>query len=194
MPLQKHEIDSLIASLAPYERYIFQKCDFCKEFKDSELDYCTCSSSKTLEDFRKKLESEKKKHYYSFKVHKNNDMSEAEFVKKVLHLPTKFKGWFKQYHFNVEFNVESGIHPHTHIALSDVDKRKDKLTKKREQLQKYFSTPANMVFGQEVDATHHQNNVNYIKGLKKSEEKQSLVEMDKNSREKYNLDLYYNAI
>lgn len=130
MPLEKHEIDSLIASLAPYERYIFQKCDFCKEFKDSELDYCTCSSSKTLADFRKKLESEKKKYYYSFKVHKNNDMSEAEFVKKVLHLPTKFKGWFKQYHFNVEFNVESGIHPHTHIALSDVDKRKDKLKKK----------------------------------------------------------------
>eukprot|EP01043_Picozoa_sp_COSAG02_P138728 COSAG02_NODE_77323_length_126_cov_100.481481_1_plen_42_part_11 len=41
--------------------------------------------------------------------------------------------------------------PHTHISLSDVDKRKDKLTKKREQLQKYFSTPADMVFGQEVD-------------------------------------------
>eukprot|EP01043_Picozoa_sp_COSAG02_P132662 COSAG02_NODE_70609_length_194_cov_269.231579_1_plen_27_part_10 len=27
-------------------------------------------------------------------------MSEAEFVKKVLHLPTKYKGWFKLYHFN----------------------------------------------------------------------------------------------
>eukprot|EP01043_Picozoa_sp_COSAG02_P132680 COSAG02_NODE_70626_length_194_cov_177.694737_1_plen_25_part_10 len=25
-------------------------------------------------------------------------MSEAEFVKKVLHLPTKYKGWFKLYH------------------------------------------------------------------------------------------------
>eukprot|EP01043_Picozoa_sp_COSAG02_P132673 COSAG02_NODE_70619_length_194_cov_196.757895_1_plen_24_part_01 len=24
-------------------------------------------------------------------------MSEAEFVKKVLHLPTKYKGWFKLY-------------------------------------------------------------------------------------------------
>eukprot|EP01043_Picozoa_sp_COSAG02_P138747 COSAG02_NODE_77345_length_126_cov_59.111111_1_plen_41_part_11 len=41
-----------------------------------------------------------------------------------------------------------------------------------------------MVFGQEVDANHHQNNVNYIKGLKKSKEKQSLVALDKNSREK----------
>eukprot|EP01043_Picozoa_sp_COSAG02_P136293 COSAG02_NODE_74611_length_156_cov_52.894737_1_plen_27_part_01 len=27
-----------------------------------------------------------------------------------------------------------------------------------------------MVFGQEVDSNHHQNNVNYIKGLKKSKE------------------------
>eukprot|EP01043_Picozoa_sp_COSAG02_P134107 COSAG02_NODE_72232_length_187_cov_24.806818_1_plen_61_part_11 len=33
--------------------------------------------------------------FYCFKVHKNHDMSEAEFVKKVLHLPTKYKGWFK---------------------------------------------------------------------------------------------------
>eukprot|EP01043_Picozoa_sp_COSAG02_P138599 COSAG02_NODE_77173_length_127_cov_2831.571429_1_plen_42_part_11 len=37
---------------------------------------------------------------------------------------------------------------------------KTSLQKKREQLQKYFSTPANMVFGQEVDSNHHQNNVN----------------------------------
>eukprot|EP01043_Picozoa_sp_COSAG02_P132336 COSAG02_NODE_70257_length_196_cov_251.773196_1_plen_33_part_01 len=33
MPLEKHEIDSLISSLAPYEKHIFVKCDFCKQFK-----------------------------------------------------------------------------------------------------------------------------------------------------------------
>eukprot|EP01043_Picozoa_sp_COSAG02_P132153 COSAG02_NODE_70054_length_197_cov_60.724490_1_plen_27_part_01 len=27
MPLEKHEIDSLISSLAPYEKHIFVKCD-----------------------------------------------------------------------------------------------------------------------------------------------------------------------
>eukprot|EP01043_Picozoa_sp_COSAG02_P143105 COSAG02_NODE_82147_length_102_cov_387595.666667_1_plen_26_part_10 len=26
MPLEKHEIDSLISSLAPYEKHIFVKC------------------------------------------------------------------------------------------------------------------------------------------------------------------------
>eukprot|EP01043_Picozoa_sp_COSAG02_P136885 COSAG02_NODE_75274_length_147_cov_106.166667_1_plen_49_part_11 len=44
---------------------------------------------------------------------------------------------------------------------------KTSLQKKENNFKKYFSTPANMVFGQEVDSNHHQNNVNYIKGLKK---------------------------
>jgi len=192
MPLEKHEIDSLIASLAPYERYIFQKCDFCKEFKDSELDYCTCSKSKTLADFRKKLESEKKKHYFLYKVSKSKDMDEAEFVRKALALPTRYKGWFKNYHFSLEFHTGGGLHTHLHIVLADVNKRKDKLVAKKNVLRDYFRTPDNMVYYEEIDATHYVNKVNYIKGIKKDIEKQELVEMDKKSREKYNLESYYN--
>eukprot|EP01049_Picozoa_sp_SAG25_P027743 SAG25_NODE_14617_length_253_cov_0.493506_1_plen_61_part_10 len=47
----------------------------------------------------------------------------------------------------MEFNVEIGIMLHTHISLSDVDKRKDKLTKKREQLQKYFFFKQKTAYG-----------------------------------------------
>lgn len=187
----KHEIDQLIACLEPYQKYLFAKCNYCKQFEESEFDYCTCSKSKSLGEFRKKLETKQSKHYYLFKVTKSHDMLEAKFVELCLALPEKFKGWFNNYHFSVEFNVESGVVPHTHIVLSDVNKRKDKLTKKHAQLVKYFNTPDNMVYRSEIDKAHYNNKVNYIKGLK-DPTKQHLVEMDNNSRKKYNLDVYYN--
>lgn len=120
-------------------------------------------------------------------------MDEAEFVRKCLALPTKYKGWFKNYHFSIEFNVESGIVPHIHIVLADVDKRKDKLTAKFKQFTTFFklSSNKNMIHYEEIDLPHFRNKVNYIKGLK-TEDKQHLIDLDNKTREKYNLSSYYN--
>lgn len=206
--LSKHEIEqhiNLIQNLGPSFFRRKSPCDYCKPVRHVDLhgewytdtpfkNYCWCDErSKSLEEHRNKLlELHSQKHYYLFKVTKSHNMAEAEFVRKALALPTKFKGWFINYHFSIEFNVESGIVPHAHIVLADVDKRKDKLNKKKDQLVKYFDTPDNMVYKEEIDFQHFRNKVNYIKGLK-TEDKQHLIDLDNKSREKYNLDVYYNG-
>lgn len=106
-----------------------------------------------------------------------------EFLDKIQGLERY--SWFNNYIYNIEFNPH--IHSHLIIINPDKDIRPNRIM---ENISKHLTLKKNHIECKRYSHSY-QNRLNYVKGLKIPQEKQTLVEKDKMDREKYNINTYY---
>lgn len=97
--------------------------------------------------------------------------------------------WFNKYYYNIEFMGEQGRHEHCHLLI---DNPEDSVRPARiiANIASHLALPKNHI---ECKRQSHSklNRLNYLKGIKVSEQKMEYVQHDNIFREKYNLKVYY---
>lgn len=97
--------------------------------------------------------------------------------------------WLRKSIINYEFYTEKGGHPHSHILMI-TDKRRDTIIY---LLSRFFNIEKNYIdikryYGNPI------NHINYIKGIKKAESKQELLDKDTALRDELNIPPFTNLL
>jgi len=90
--------------------------------------------------------------------------------------------WFNKYYYNIEFMGEQGRHEHCHLLI---DNRHDASLLHRYPHHRHYQNQCKRQSHSKL------NRLNYLKGIKVSEQKMEYVQHDNIFREKYNLKVYY---
>ena len=160
-------------------------------FRDLRPSFWKDSVFKNFGEFEAMILSKEKppkESYFWIQFPKPFSLSVKQFHNKIEGLERYI--WFKKYHYNIEFMAENGRHEHCHLLIDDpeVSVRPARIIA---NIASHFGLEKNHI---ECKRQSHSkmNRLNYLKGIKVSEQKMQYVREDNMFREKYNLNVYYN--
>lgn len=130
---------------------------------------------------KKQNEKDLKSYYFITINLEGNKEQIKDLYDKMLEALHRYK-WLRKSIFNIEYYTKKGGHPHSHLYV-DCNKRRDTIIW---LLSKFFNIKKNYLdvkryYGNPI------NHINYIKGIKKEENKEEYIDKDDKLRDEYNI-------